>query len=98
LKKPRKTAPKAVDPTKIPQPGLAAWLRRIADKAEQGELTAFAAVAWEQGFTPATYIVDPVVSEQRMTLAGTTQQLVHMLQTSEMNTRMASVAQQVDGI
>jgi hypothetical protein len=71
---------------------LGTWLRTIADHAEQGRVVGFAGVAMVDGHpVPLTSIADPTGAE-RMTLAGSVAQLHHMLQASEHNDRMTSLA------
>ena len=91
----RKAPPKIVDRPKTPLPNLAAWLRRMADHADKGNVIGFAGVVMEHGGFAATNIADPC-GPDRLTLAGTVAQLHHMLQASEFNDRMSSLARQPD--
>ena len=88
----KRTKPKAEAPKRRPLPLTATWLRQMADAAEAGQLVGLAAVVMLDGYAiPITNVADPTGTE-RMTLAGSVAQLHHMLQCSEHNERMASLA------
>jgi hypothetical protein len=90
-----KVQPTAANPPLKKLPAVAAWLRKMADLAEAGELAGLAAVAMDaQGFA-STNVADPT-GPGRLTLAGYTAQLHHMLQSSEFNDRMSSLAARMD--
>jgi hypothetical protein len=89
----RKPTKKAAAPQRAPQTALATWFRKMAEQADKGLVTGFAAViTTDELVGPHTNIVDPVDSDKRMALAGSVGQLHHMLQATEHNTRMASLA------
>jgi hypothetical protein len=87
--------PAAADPQLKKLPAVATWLRQMADLADEGKLAGLAAVAMDAGGYAATNIADPT-GPGRLTLAGYTAQLTHMLQASEHNDRMASLAARID--
>jgi hypothetical protein len=94
LKPARKPKPAKVETPKRDQSTIAAWFRKMAEEADAGRIDGLAAVVMLQGgVIPVTNIADPVISKERMALAGSVAQLHHMLQASEHNVRMASIAQ-----
>jgi hypothetical protein len=83
-----------VTPSYRPLPAVATQLRRVADLADKGELQGLALVVMHASGVE-TNIADPCGAE-RLTLAGAIGQLHHMLQASEHNDRMASLAARMD--
>jgi hypothetical protein len=67
----------------------------MADLAENGQLLGLAAVAMDAGGFASTNIADPT-GPHRMTLAGYTAQLAHLIHDSEAHARMASLAARPD--
>lgn len=84
-------------PPKTPLPELAKWLRFIADEAEAGNVVTFAAVVKMDHQSIAwTNIHDcPHLPHERAALIGNLDLLAHMLQVTEHNARMASVAREI---